>query len=158
MARKFTDNTGTAWIVDPKNSETVEIELSDEALEILRGQEQRGDFVFCHKNGNPYKTNLTSVIKNSAQRAGVYLPPRKKWHIFRRTWASMMHQRGCDVETLRVLGNWKDIQMPLWYAEAAGRTARKEALNRIPSLEAVAADGRNKEEVEKVVNLNTRVS
>jgi hypothetical protein len=51
-----------------------------------------------------------------------------------------MLQSGCDVETLRVLGNWKDFQMPLWYAEAAGTEQRKKALNRIPDLN---LNGRN---------------
>ncbi len=56
-------------------------------------------------------------------------------HILRRTWASMMLQNGCDVQTLRVLGNWKDYQMPLWYAKAAGLEGRKAALNQIPDLD-----------------------
>jgi integrase len=135
---------GLAWIVDPKNKETVEIELGDMALEIVRRQERRSEFVFCHKNGKAYKTNLGDVVKNAASRAGVALPPRKRWHIFRRTWASMMLQAGCDVETLRVLGNWKDHTMPLWYAEAAGRRQRRAALNRVPVL-----NGRNLPEMEK---------
>ena len=125
---------GTAWIVDPKNRETVEVELSDMALEIIKRQERRSEFVFCHLNGKPYRTNLGDVVKSAANRAGVHLPPRKRWHIFRRTWASMMLQAGCDVETLRVLGNWKDHTMPLWYAEAADRKTRRDALNRIPKV------------------------
>ena len=144
---------GTAWVVDPKNLETVEIELGDEALEILRRQEKRSAYVFCHLNGKSYKTNLKDVIKNAATKAGVYLPPRKRWHILRRTWASMMLQKGCDVETLRVLGNWKDSSMPLWYAEPAGAERRREALNQIPSLGAL---GRKKPEIENVVELSSR--
>lgn len=149
---------GIAWIIDPKNNETVEIELSDEALQIVSRQEKRGPYVFCHKNGKPFKTNLHAVIKNAAKRAGVDLPPRKAWHIFRRTWASMMLQKGCDVETLRVLGNWKDFSMPLWYAEAAGRRERKKALNRVPSLDSLKSNGRKMAEMGKVVNLSDRES
>jgi hypothetical protein len=47
----------------------------------------------------------------------------------------MMLQAGCDVETLRILGNWKDYAMPLWYADAANREHQKTALNRLPKLE-----------------------
>jgi len=117
--------TGCAWIVDPKNGDTVEIELNDEALGIITRQAKRSEHVFCHLNGNPFKTNLHAVIKNAAQNAGIQLPPRKAWHIFRRTWASMFLQKGGDVETLRVLGNWKDYSMPMWYADAADREHRK---------------------------------
>ena len=63
--------SGFAWIVDPKNTETVRVEMSDEALGVIKQQTKRGEFVFCHKNGNPYKTNLHDVIKNAASRAGV---------------------------------------------------------------------------------------
>jgi len=126
---------GLAWITDPKNSEPVEIDLNDEANRIISRQKKRSEYVFCHKNGNPFKTNICDVIKNAAKRAGVYLPPRKAWHILRRTWASMMLQSGCDVETLRELGNWKDFSMPMWYADAGDSKHKKKMLNRLPSLD-----------------------
>jgi len=140
---------GSAWLVDPKNKETVEIELNDRALQIIQGQGRNGEYVFCHKNGKQYKTSLNKVFKNAAERAGVYLPPRKAWHILRRTWASMFLQAGGDVETLRVLGNWKDHSMPMWYADAAGRAHKKRVLNKLPKL-----NGRNMEEVAEVVSIN----
>jgi len=133
-------DSGKAWILDPKNTLSVEIELSHEAVALIARQKKRGPYVFCHLNGKPFKTGLHTVIKSAAARAGVSLPPRKAWHIFRRTWATMMLQNGCDIETLRVLGNWKDFQMPLWYAESAGTEGRREALNRIPAL---GTDDRN---------------
>jgi len=142
---------GTAYIVDPKNRQSVELELAPEALEVIKRQPKRGEYVFCKIDGRPYTTNMRFTIKNAAKKAGVYLPPRKAWHIFRRTWATMMLQSGCDVETLRVLGNWKDASMPLWYAEAAGRPQRKAILKRLPKLE-WQKNGRNK----KVVSLSTR--
>lgn len=145
--------TGCAWIVDPKNGQTTEIELGDEALKIVKKQVKRSSYVFCKLNGEPYKTNLQDTIKNAAKRAGFHLPVGKRWHIFRRTWASMMLQKGCDVETLRVLGNWKAPQMPLWYAEAADKEARRKALNMIPSLDELEANGRNLPEMEKVARL-----
>ncbi len=148
---------GTAWIIDPKNTESVKVELNDVALEILKRQQKRSEYVFCHKNGKPFKTNLHGVLKNAVKRAGVYLPPRKAWHILRRTWASMFLQGGGDVETLRVLGNWKDISMPLWYAEAGDSEYKKKALNKIPRLDDIEnEDGRKMEETGKVVNLNSR--
>jgi integrase len=96
--------------------------------------ESAGQRPLQYRNGKPFKTNPQCVLKYAAARAGVSLPPRKVWHILRRTWASMMLQNGCDVETLRVLGNWKDFTMPLWYDEAAGADRRRAALNQIPDL------------------------
>jgi len=119
---------GTAWIADPKNSEPVEIELNDEGLSIISRQIKKGEFVFCHKNGKIYKTGITAAFKNAAFRAGVYLPPRKAWHILRRTWASMFLQSGGDVETLRVLGNWKDNSMPMWYADSGNAEHKRKFL------------------------------
>ena len=55
-----------------------------------------------------YTTNMTKTIKAAAENAGILLPSRKKWHIFRCTFASMFLQHGGDVESLRVQGNWKD--------------------------------------------------
>ena len=125
---------GLAWIMDPKNGEPAEIDLNDQAVKIISRQPKKSKYVFCFKNGKPFKTNLYNVIKNAAKRADVYLPPRKAWHILRRTWASMMLQGGCDIETLRELGNWKDFSMPMWYANAGGSKHKKRMLNNIPSL------------------------
>ena len=123
-----------AWIADPKNGVPVEIELNDEAADIIKRQVNRGPYVFCFKNGNPFKTNLHAVIKNAAEKAKVPLPRRKAWHIFRKTWATNFLQSGGDVETLRVLGNWKDYSMPLWYADAGSRENKRRLLNRLPKL------------------------
>lgn len=150
---KFQDvnlDKGTAWIMDPKNGQSVEIELSDETVKLISAQKKKGDYVFCFNNGGMFKTNIPDVIRHAAKRAGVSLPPRKAWHIFRRTWASMMLQNGCDVETLRVLGNWKDYSMPMWYADAAGRKQKKAILNRLPEM----LNDRKKTDFNKVVNLN----
>lgn len=125
---------GVAWISDPKNANPVEVPLSDQALQVLKNQRHLGEYVFCHLNGQPYATTLHDIIKSAAARAGVKLPPRKAWHMFRRTWASMMIRSGCDVVTLQALGNWKDVTMPLWYADAARQEQQRELLNRVPTL------------------------
>jgi len=145
---------GLAWIIDPKNGQSVEVPLGEEALEILARQERRGENVFCKLNGQAYKTNLQDTFKNAAERAGVELPKGKRWHILRRTWASEFLQAGGHVEDLRVQGNWKGSQMPLWYAEAQGIEARRGVLNRITTL----ANGRKMAEKEKLVNITGRIS
>jgi integrase len=143
---------GTAWIVDPKNKKSVEVELSDEALEAIKRQEHKQSFsnhIFSKTDGTPFKT-IHKGLKDAAKRAGITLPPRKAWHIFRRSWATEMYRAGADVETVRVLGNWSDSSMPLWYAEAAGKKERRALLNRLPKL----SNGRKMPEIEKVVPIN----
>lgn len=140
---------GRAWIVDPKNGQSVEVPLSDEAQEIIARQPRRGEHVFSKTNGERFKSNLHRMIKNATENAGVELPPRKAWHIFRRTWASMFLQNGGDVESLRVQGNWKDYSMPMWYADAGSDDHRKGILNKFPKL----VDDRNLAEKGKVVQL-----
>jgi integrase len=149
---------GAAWILDPKNGQTAEIELSDKAIEIIKRQEteKRGPYVFCKKNGDPWKTNLHQAIVKAAERAGVTLPKRKAWHILRRTWASMFLQGGGDVETLRVLGNWKDYNMPMWYAEAGDSERKRKILNSLPDLDKTGANGTEMAPLKKVVNVNFR--
>jgi integrase len=142
---------GTAWIINPKNRNSVEVELSESALSVLRNQNKNGEYVFCMNNGSPYKTGIHAAFTNAARRAGVDLPKRKAWHILRRTWASQFLQAGGDVETLRVLGNWKDYSMPMYYADAASREHKKKVLNQIPVL-----SGRNKAEIENVVSITNR--
>lgn len=137
-----------AWIVDPKNSNTVEIQLNDRATEIIKNQPRCGDYVFGKKNGDRFRTGISGVFREAAKRAGVYLPPRRAWHILRRTWASMFLQNGGDVETLRQLGNWKDFSMPMWYAGEANTEHKKKILNRIPKL-----DGKNMSKVMDMKNI-----
>jgi integrase len=142
---------GIATIVNPKNKNTVEVELNEVALAIIQRQKRRGQYVFCKLNGDNFKTNLNALIGAAATRAGVELPHRKAWHIFRRTWASMMLQAGCDVETLRVLGNWKDHSMPLWYANSANSERKRELLNNLPKLISVPQEcHRNGEKGQKL--------
>jgi integrase len=141
---------GRAWLIDPKNGESTEVPLSDEARAIIAKQSRRCEYVFCKLNGQRWRTNLHAAIKNAAEDAGVELPPRKAWHIFRRTWASTFLQNGGDVESLRVQGHWKDYAMPMWYANAADEEHRKGILNKFPKL----VDGRNLPEKAKVVRLS----
>jgi integrase len=144
-------DTGSAWVIDGKGGETARVPLGAEALEIVQRQERRGEYVFCKLKGDCYRSNLQDTIKNAAARAGVTLPKGKRWHAFRRTWATNFLQAGGDVESLRVQGRWRDSSMPLWYAEAADEGRRKEILSQMPKL-----NGRNVEEIRSVVNLNGR--
>lgn len=125
---------GLAWIVDPKNKESVEVPLNDAAIEVIRRQTRRSEYVFCHLNGKPFKTFLYGTMWAAFKRAGVELPKNKAWHIFRRTFASMFLQAGGDVESLRAQGNWKDFSMPMWYASPGSMDQRREIMNKFPKV------------------------
>ena len=140
--------SGIAWILDPKNGQSAEIELNDEALEIIRRQPQRSEFVFCMVCGKQYTTNCFAGVHEAAKRAGVVLPKGKAWHAFRITWATLMHQNGADIPTLQELGNWKNPHMPLHYAQPSNRERKRALLNKLPSV-----NGRKMAEKKKVVNL-----
>ena len=43
---------GKAWIVDPKNGESVEVELNDEAIKVIFRQKRRSEYVFCPDTQN----------------------------------------------------------------------------------------------------------
>jgi integrase len=95
---------------------------------------------------------MWDCIGNAAKRARVYLPPRKRWHIFRHTWASMMLQNGTDVQMLTEMVNWKTPQMPLRYATGLDRKKKKEKLNQMQVL-----NGTQKARKEKVVPISIRI-
>ncbi len=124
----------TAWLANPKNNRSVEIPLNDAAGEVITRQKPRGDYVFCHLNGKPFKTFLYKTIWNALKEAGITLPKNKAWHIFRRTWASMFLRSGGDVESLREQGNWSNFVMPMWYTDPASTEHRRDILNKFPKL------------------------
>ncbi len=139
---------GVAYIMDSKNNENARMVLNAAALEIVKAQPRKGEFVFCRHNGTPYTSSMNAVIRNAAERAGVHLPEGKRWHAFRRTWASMNLQNGMDIVTLMEVGNWKDSEMVLWYAESLKDESKRAKLDEIPKLK--KADARNTQDNEKV--------
>jgi site-specific recombinase XerD len=46
-------------------------------------------------------------------------------HKFRHTWATTMLRRGCDLETLRQIGGWRDYEMLLTYTHLADADLRQ---------------------------------
>ncbi len=127
------------WLMDPKSGRTTELALCDAAAEIVEHniKKSNGEFVFCKKNGEPFKTAMNAVIGNAAERAGVVLPTGKKWHAFRRTWTTHMFKSGADIGSVRDLGNWSDDTMPLWYNDGLRFEEQRKILNKIPRLDSL---------------------
>jgi len=127
---------GSAWIIDPKNGNTVEVELSDEALDAVKRQEHKqsfSEYVFTKTDGTQFRT-IHKGFKDAAKRAGIELPPGKAWHILRASWTTEMDKAGASVEDIRQLGNWSDSSMVLYYLQGSRSEEKRSFLNRLPRL------------------------
>ena len=125
---------GCAYVLQ-KNGELSRKVLRQVSLDIIRRQPENGDYVFHKGNGKPFVTGMHDCIRAAAERAGVKLPPRKRWHLLRYTWATMMLQAGADVRTLQAEGDWKDATMPLHYAQAMRDHERRAFKETLPVLD-----------------------
>jgi len=80
-------------IVAVKSTAKMGAELGPRAVET--SQNKIGEAMLFFLYGRLFKTNLHKVITAAADRKALILQ-RKAWHIFRRTWASLMLQTGCQ--------------------------------------------------------------
>ena len=124
---------------DAKARKPIGLPLSDDAVEILRGQiGQDEEWVFPYKGkgrkaGKPIVKIKTSWQK-ALERAGLGHavisegPDGKKhrkwvgdfrWHDFRHTFASWHVMSGTPLEVLQKLGGWSDMRMLMKYAHLA---------------------------------------
>jgi integrase len=100
---------GFAYIPDTKNDEPRAVFLPPVAVAALANRSEsmessRGRVFRFAKSGHLY-----SLLKASAFRAGVDLPERSAFHIFRHTYATWMRRHaGLDTKGLVATGAWKD--------------------------------------------------
>lgn len=91
-----------------KNGEPRRVFLPATAITALanhpRGLERGDERLFRFtKSGKLYE-----LLRQAAKNAGVGLPPRQKFHIFRHTFATWLRRHaGADVDTLLATGAWK---------------------------------------------------
>lgn len=98
-----------------KGKKPLTVPLSDDAIEVLRGQiGQSHEWMF------PYRGKPVSEIKTAwaaaVKKSGIK-PVR--WHDLRHTWASWHLMAGTPIEVLQKLGGWADLKMVLVYAHLA---------------------------------------
>src|SRR5262249_5557621 len=88
-----------------KNSEPRAVFLPPVAVAALANVGGREGRVFSfHKGGYLY-----NLLRTSADRAGVELPRRSAFHIFRHTWATWLRRYGgLDTKGLVATGAWAD--------------------------------------------------
>jgi integrase len=106
---------GFAYVPDTKNDEPRAVFLPPVAVAALGNLDGAGRIhVFrCSKGGHLY-----SLLRATAFKAGVELPERSAFHIFRRTYATwMMRYAGLNSRQLVGTGAWKDFKMANRYAQ-----------------------------------------
>lgn len=128
MARRVT------WIHadQSKSRKPIGIPLSDDAIEVLKGQIGKDEtWVFPYR-GKPI-VKIKSAWLKALERAGLghfditTVAGEKHrvwvgdftWHDLRHTWASWHVMSGTPLEVLQKLGGWSDIRMVLRYAHLA---------------------------------------
>lgn len=108
---------GYAYVPTSKNDEPRGVFLPPFVVAALanhpRGMDRGEERVFrFHKGGHIY-----SLLKVAAAKAGVTLPERQAFHLFRHTWATWMRRDGkLDVRGLVGTGAWKDQKSAARYA------------------------------------------
>ncbi|GGP26847.1 hypothetical protein GCM10010971_26660 [Silvimonas amylolytica] len=71
-----------------------------------------------------------------------------RWHDLRHTWASWHAQNDTDIHTLKDLGGWKTLQMPMRYAHlSVGHPAH--AAGRVTNL-TLRSEGQKKKKATEV--------
>jgi integrase len=120
LAESFT------FIADTKNGDPRPIHLPTIVIEALARLDLTGKTVFrMVKCGRLYTRLL-----NTARKAGVAIPPRVKFHIFRHTYGAWMRRYGgLDTSGLVATGAWKSRQAAAVYEHAdVSEEARKSDL------------------------------
>jgi integrase len=117
---------GFAYIADTKNGEPRPVFLPPVAVAAIanlpRTHDQHRLFRFT-KSGHLY-----SLLRAAAFKAGVDLPERSAFHIFRRTYATWMRRyAGLDEIGLLAIGAWKDMKSVHRYSQTVVTEEAKRA-------------------------------
>lgn len=127
---------GYAFVPDTKNNEPRAVFLPPVAVAALGnragdGNGNRGRVFRFRKSGHLYQ-----LLRASAARAGVDLPERSAFHIFRHTYGTWMRRyAGLDARGLVATGAWKDRKSADRYAHAdVTEEAAKASLLPTPKL------------------------
>lgn len=108
-----------AWIEadQAKGKKLIPIQLSDEALEILKGQDGKHPlWVFPAKGSKPMGDPAEKTWAKALREAEI---TNFRWHDLRHTWASWHVQNGTPLPVLQELGGWSSYAMVQKYAHLA---------------------------------------
>ena len=117
---------GYAYVPDTKNSEPRAVFLPPVAVAALGNiNDGVSGRVFRFAKGG----HLYSLLKTAAFKAGVELPERSAFHIFRRTYATWMRRyAGLDEVGLLAIGAWKDMKSVHRYSQTVVTEEAKRAV------------------------------
>lgn len=104
-----------AWVHpdQAKAGKAIPVPLNGTAVAVLRRQiGKHSTRVFAY-HGQPIIQHNTKAWTKALDRAGI---ENFRWHDLRHTWASWHIQAGTDLEQLRQLGGWSNLEMVLKYA------------------------------------------
>ncbi len=106
---------GFAYVPDTKNNEPRAVFLPPVAVAALANLPRSDD------RGRPFRSakggHLYSLLRTAAFKAGVELPERSAFHIFRHTYATWMRRyAGLDTRGLVGTGAWRDLKSAARYA------------------------------------------
>ncbi len=120
-----------------KSGKPRSVPLSDEGVEFFDRMTagKRGDeLVFTRADGSPWYRMQASRYMRDACRAGKIEPPAT-FHDLRRSYASLLINRGTDAEIIKELLGHADLRMTLrTYAHLLNRTVAKAVKKKLPSF------------------------
>ena len=102
------------YLSNTKGAEKREIPMNNLVYTTLLSTRKKPNsrYVFCHKNGRPYRDVRASLDK-AARKARI---ERVRFHDLRHTFASQLVMAGIDLKTIQELLGHKTIEMTLRYA------------------------------------------
>ncbi|MEM9463540.1 MAG: tyrosine-type recombinase/integrase [Myxococcota bacterium] len=113
----------------PKNGKPRLVELSWDAVAVLRDHPKRGTLVFPDPDGEPFAVNaLERAVKAACKRAGLLTeggtPKRLGGHALRHTWASHAMMHGIPTRVVMSYGGWGSLAMLERYSHLAPQDAQ----------------------------------
>lgn len=122
MARKL------AWVHpdQAKARKAIPVPLSDEAIDLVRKQLGKHDYVVFTFKGKPIKRVNNRGWQKALEKAGI---KNFRWHDLRHTWASWHIQNGTPLSVLQELGGWESSEMVRRYAHLSAEHLQQFAGN-----------------------------
>jgi integrase len=105
-------DTGYITLLAPKGGKTVTVPVSDAAMDVLRGRELGGDYVFAGRTGGR-RYEFSGPWKRILAKAKI---EAFRFHDFRHNFASQLASAGVSIGVIQQLMTHKQIQTTLKYA------------------------------------------
>ncbi|UCD83402.1 MAG: site-specific integrase, partial [Deltaproteobacteria bacterium] len=97
---------------ETKNNERREVPINETLQNALEGLKKPGEYVFCDKEGQPYK-DIKRSFHTALRKARI---EDFRFHDLRHTFASQLVMAGENLATVKELLGHKSIEMTLKYA------------------------------------------